>query len=331
MRKIALLFFVIFSSCNKALPPKVSFYYWKTRLNLSEEEKKVLSANDVEKLYVRYFDVELVNDVAYPVSPIHFQKNKISQQIIPVVFIKNEVFLSKKIDLVDLASKINSLVEQINTINKFKTTEYQIDCDWSLESKENYMKFLQLLKKESKKKLSVTIRLHQIKYFKETKIPPVDYGVLMFYNMGKLSALHETNSIYDKNVALNYIYSLKKYPLKLKIALPIFSWWVHTRNNSVINVISKFDELSFKNNSNFEVQNNIVYVKRSTLFEGFFFSEGDQLKLEKINNDDLIEMVDLFSNKLSNKPSEIIFYDLNTNNFKNNQNDNFFKNLVADF
>jgi hypothetical protein len=193
------------------------------------------------------------------------------------------------------------------------------------------MKFLQLLKKESKKTLSVTIRLHQVKYFKETKIPPVDYGVLMFYNMGKLSALHETNSIYEKNVALNYIYSLKKYPLKLKIALPIFSWWVHTRNNSVINVISNVNDSDFKNNPNFELENNILLVKENILFKGFFFGQGDRLKQEKINDDDLVEMVDLLSNKLSTKPSEIIFYDLNTNNLKCNQNDDFFKNLVSNF
>ena len=331
MRRLLLLLSIFFFSCTEEKNPAVSFYYWKTKFSLSKEENEALTSNEVNKIYVRYFDVTLQNNQPFPVAPIHFVAKKVSQEIIPVVFIKNEVFLSKRIDLEDLTAKVLLLINQIDKANNFHSKEIQIDCDWSLESREKYMQFLSLVKKDCVKKLSTTIRLHQIKYFEQTKVPPVDYGVLMFYNMGKLSSEEKSNSIYDKKIALNYIYSLKKYPLKLKIALPIFSWWVHSSNNKILNLISNLNVEDFENNPNFELEDNVVYVKKNILFKGFYFSQGDELKLEQIQNDDLEEMIDLLSDKLDYTPEEIIFYDLNTNNIKDFPNDNFFKNLVANF
>lgn len=332
MKKIIFLITLIFlCSCKKDRVSDVSFYYWKTKFDLSKDEKQTLNSNEVKKIYVRYFDVELVNNQPFPVTPIHFVTKKVAEEIIPVVFIKNEVFLSKQIDLADLKSKVLHLINQIDKANYFQTNEIQIDCDWSLSSREKYMQFLSLIKKDCAKKLSTTIRLHQIKYFEQTKVPPVDYGVLMFYNMGKLSADDTSNSIYDKNIALNYIYSLKKYPLKLKIALPIFSWWIHSRNKKILNLISNLNVEDFKNNPNFELDDNVVYVNKDNLFKGFYFAQGDKLKLEQITKSDLEEMTEILSNKLEYSPEEIIFYDLNTNNIKNFPNDNFFKNLTANF
>ncbi len=45
--------------------------------------------------------------------------------------------------------------------------------------------------------LSSTIRLHQIKYRERTGVPPVERGMLMFYNMGQFSADPEARAIFD--------------------------------------------------------------------------------------------------------------------------------------
>lgn len=331
MRKIFFLLFLGFTfSCSKNEVSQPAFYYWRTQFKIDESEKKCLQTNEVQQLFVRYFDVELVNQKPFPIAPIHFVDKIDNQQIIPVVFIKNEVFLSKYIDLVDLKTKILNLVQQINKANKITVNEIQMDCDWSLESKDAYMKFLSLLKKESKLRISTTIRLHQIKYFKETRVPPVDYGVLMFYNMGQLSA-NGTNSIYDKNIAKKYLYHLKNYPLKLSVALPVFSWFVHSRASKVVQLISKLDKETFENNANFEVQSNIVSVKKNVMFNGFYFQENDQLRLEEITQDNLEEMKDLLSDQLDYKPEHIIFYDLDYKNIKNYTNESFFKTFTTNF
>lgn len=321
MKKIFFLsaFFIIISCTNKE-SQAISFYYWKTIFQLSKTEKQVLNLKKVESLYVRYFDVSLKNGNPMPVAPILFKDKKISQTIIPIIFIKNEVFLSTQLNEDDLATKIISLIAQINKVNHIQTNEIQIDCDWSIESKDTFIKFLQSLKTKYSKTISVTIRLHQIKYFKETKVPPVDYGVLMFYNMGKLTA-NGTNSIYDKKIALQYLPALKNYPLKLKVALPVFSWLVHSRNNQIINLISKTSIENFRNNPTFEIEKNIISVKKNILFKGFFFKEGDKLHLEEISESDLKEMKALLSEYMFKEPEEIIYYDLDENNLKKYQNE----------
>jgi len=321
MKRFQLLFaFFFLLSCTNKEPQTVSFYYWKTIFQLSKTEQKVLNQNKIEKLYVRYFDVALKNGNPMPIAPIFFKNRKIKQAIIPVVFIKNEVFLSQHLNEDDLASKIISLIKQINKVSHIQISEIQIDCDWSLASRDRFMTFLKLLKAKYSKTISTTIRLHQIKYFIETKVPPVDYGVLMFYNMGKLSAKGQ-NSIYDKKIALQYLPALKNYPLRLKVALPIFSWMVHSRNNEIVNLISKTKMEDFRNNPTFEVEKNIISVKKNCLFKGCFFKEGDKLHLEEITEADLKEMKALMSDYIGKDSKEIIYYDLDENNLKKYQNE----------
>lgn len=323
--------FALLFSCGKKQSPDVSFYYWKTSFRLSAPEKEILSKNDVKKLYIRYFDVALINNEPLPVAPIRFNEKAEKYTIVPVIFIKNEVFLSETIRLEDLVSNILKLIRQIDKANNIQNTEIQIDCDWSLKSRDNFMQFLRILKSRYPKTISATIRLHQVKYFKETKIPPVDYGVLMFYNMGKLGDKN-SNSIYDPAIAKRYLPSLKDYPLKLNVALPVFSWIVHTRNNKVVNLISKIEAGKFKNNPNFEfVRENLIQVKKNTLSDGFFFKEGDELKIEAVSPDDLSEMSGLLHTYLPQKPKEVIYYDLDNNNIKKFQDEYFFKANSANF
>lgn len=331
MKKIVLLsVFVLLLSCERKEAPSVSFYYWKTFFTLTPKEQSVLDANETGKIYVRYFDVKMVNDAPVPVAPIRFDKPKPKKEIVPVVFLKNEVFLSDKVDVYDLVKKMLHLIHQINAKNRLTIQEIQIDCDWSLQSRDKFMLFLKELKKKSPKTISATIRLHQIKYFKETKVPPVDYGVLMFYNMGELNA-GKGNSIYDKTIAERYLPSLKDYPLPLKVALPVYSWIIHSRNGHIVNLISKIDRKGFQNNANFEWKEDRAVVKKNTLAKGFFFEEGDQLKVEAIHEEDLKEMIGLLKKYMPKKPKEIIYFDLDQNNFNKLTNDDFFKTCNADF
>ncbi|MEZ0131551.1 hypothetical protein AB9T88_17960, partial [Flavobacterium sp. LBUM151] len=265
---------------------------WKTIFKLSQTEKEVLKENNVTKLYIRYFDIGLhpENQEPIPISPIHFQEDLNGFEIVPVVFIKNRVMLQTNLDIEDLAQKTFRLVEEMNAKNKIVSKEIQIDCDWTLDSKGNYLRFIERFKKLSHKKLSATIRLHQVKYFKKTKIPNVDSGVLMYYNMGSI-APDSLNSIYSSKIAERYLKSLKKYPLHLDLALPIYSWGVHIRNEKVIGLRSKLNRSELKKDKNFEQINAIFFkVKKANYKNGVFFEENDKLKIESISADDLKEM-----------------------------------------
>ena len=328
---IGLLFFLLIS-CGRNEKPIIAFYYWKTIFKLSETEKEVLQDNEVSKLYIRYFDIGLHPQTKepIPISPIRFQENVNNFDIVPVVFIQNKVMLQPNLDVDALAQKTVRLVEEINAKNKIACQEIQIDCDWSLNSKDNYLKFIERFKKLSQKKLSATIRLHQVKYFRKTKIPNVDYGVLMYYNMGTI-APDSLNSIYRKKIADRYLESLKKYPLHLDFALPIYSWAVHIRNQKVIGLRSKISASELKNDPNFEKIGAIFFkAKQSNYKNGVFYEENDLLKIEAISSEDLKEMVNDLDKNLVEAPREIIFYDLDEFNIKNYEK-NIFKQVVSCF
>ena len=325
-----LILFLI--SCNKNEKPVVAFYYWKTILKLSETEKLALKDNEVTKLYIRYFDIGQHPQTKEPIplSPIRFQDAVTKFEIVPVVFIQNKVMLSSSLDVEDLAQKTVRLIEEISTKNKITSQEIQIDCDWTLKSKDNYLKFTERIKKLSGKKLSATIRLHQVKYFKKTKIPNVDSGVLMYYNMGSI-APDSLNSIYDQKIAERYLKSLKKYPMHLDFALPIYSWGIHIRNQKVIGLRSKMNVAELKKDPNFQQLSGIFFkAKKSNYKNGVFYEENDLLKMEAITAEDLKQMAEELSENVAQQPKEIIFYDLDEFNLKNYEK-NIFEQVISCF
>lgn len=334
MKKIILLGIglCLFFACNQQEKPSISLYYWKTIFALSVTEENFLKENQVKKLYIRYFDIDVnqKTQLPFPRTPIRFEVTPKNIEIIPVVYIKNEVMLNKKLDITDLAQKTNDYINQINLKNQIQIREIQIDCDWTLESRDTYMRFIETFKKNSARKLSATIRLHQIKYFKKTFIPNVDQGVLMYYNMGKI-APDSLNSIYDRNIANRYLASLQKYPLDINIAVPIYSWGIHIRDGKVIGLRNKIDISQIKNNSSFVLtKKNSFLVKNSTYKNGVFYKKNDWLKLESISQNDLLEMANDLENNINQNPKEIIFYDLDEFNIRNYEKD-IFKKVIDCF
>ncbi|WP_348823988.1 hypothetical protein [Flavobacterium aestuarii] len=334
MKKIILLgiVFCFFFSCQKQEQPVVSFYYWKTIFRLSPKEKTCVNTNQVKRIYIRYFDIDLSpkTQKPYPRTPIRFDDKTADFEVIPVVYIKNKVMLDKKTDVIDLAKKTDNFIQQINSKNNIDIEEIQIDCDWTLESKEKYLRFIDALKKISNKKLSATIRLHQIKYFKKTRIPNVERGVLMYYNMGTI-ATDSLNSIYDRNIAKRYLSSLKNYPLPINIALPMYSWGIHIRDGKIIGLRNKIGTADLKNNSSFIPANNNWFICKNSIFiGGIFFKENDKIKLETISQNDLLEMADDLEENIEQNPKEIIFYDLDEFNLKNYEK-NIFKEVIDCF
>ena len=76
------------SSCNST-KPTLSFYYWKTVFQLSQQEHDLLNELHVERLYIRYFDVVDQGGSIEPVGIIQF-KEKPTCEVVPVIYITNE-------------------------------------------------------------------------------------------------------------------------------------------------------------------------------------------------------------------------------------------------
>ena len=322
---------MIFFACAKKVAPEVSFYYWRTVFSLNDAERNILKTTDSAKIYLRYFDLILPkgSTEAIPESPVTFKDSIGSFEVIPVIYIKNEVMLNDKENLGKLADKMLDYISQINKRNNISTSEIQIDCDWTLASKDNFMKFMEILNSKSTYTLSATIRLHQIKYATTTGIPNVDYGVLMYYNMGKIAA-DNSNSIYDRKIAEQYLSKLSEYPLPLKVALPIFSWAVQIRTNKVVGLSAKITQEDVISNDFENVSENLFRVKRSHYLKGSLLNKNDLLKIEKVGSKELSDMVSDLKKNLKETPSEIIFFDLNENNIKQYEK-SIYKEITTSF
>lgn len=333
MKKLlAFLLLFLLISCQKQEKPAIAFYYWKTVFKLSVVERSTLSQNHIKKIYLRYFDValDLGTNQPLPVSVIHFEDTTSDLTIVPVIYIRNDVMLNNAVDNKDLVSKITNLISKINEKRKIQIKEIQIDCDWTLSSREKYLEFIDLFKKLNPTKLSATIRLHQVKYFTQTKIPNVDKGVLMYYNMGKIAS-DSSNSIYDKKIAERYLKSLKNYPLSFDVALPIYCWAIQIRGNRVMGLKSKISERELKKDTNFvRVKNHFFKAVNGNYKHGIYYKKDDIIKLEAVSEDDLDEMLSDLNDNLKEQPKEIILYDLDEFNL-NNYGKDFFSTIGDSF
>ena len=200
----------------------MSFYYWRKVFAPDTTETNALKENSVNTLYIRYFDVDWPeNDtLRAPVEPVRFDTVPSNYSIIPVVFIRNIVF--RKLDAAAIpafTSQIWALVRRINASIHINPAEVQFDCDWTEQTKDNYFDFLRQYHARSGAVLSSTIHLQQVRYADRTGIPPVDHGVLIFFNTDT-SAVTQS-PVYDRSTTHRYTPSLRNYPLPLDLALPI--------------------------------------------------------------------------------------------------------------
>lgn len=342
---LTLFAFFVLSSCGgEKLKPFVSFYYWKSNYRLDSTELTVLKGNNVQQLYVRYFDIiyDDTKKMAVPVAPIRFEKNDIVNPIVPVVFIKNKVFeQSDSIAIYKLVDNTVNLLNQINKSAGIKSRALQIDCDWTSKTAPKYFYFLKQLREKldahedggtfaSLAMLSATIRLHQVKYADREGVPPVDKGVLMFYNMGEINT-SDINSIYDPKTSQQYLSKLSAYKLRLDIALPIFAWGIHIRDGQIVELLNKMDSRDFQNKSEFELVSPNRYKALAPFFKnGFYFKAGDEVKVEEMNEVTFTPMVADLKKSYPNQFQQVIFYDLDSVNISRYAK-NFFQKTVAAF
>ncbi|HTB06450.1 MAG TPA: hypothetical protein VK806_05805 [Bacteroidia bacterium] len=294
-----------------------AFYYWKSAFDLSGQEEDYLHSLGVHKLYLHFFDVSWNEQLtkALPVARMKFETvpdNKF--QFVPVVFILNKALDQTPDDsITSLARHILNEIDHIASDNDISYKELQFDCDWTDGTRDKYFKLLSFFHdglKKAGKILSATIRLHQVKYADKTGVPPVDRGMLMFYNMGKVNSVPGYNSIYnDKNANL-YASYISSYALPLDVALPVFSWAVCARRGRVSSIIEKVSDSDFADTSMFSSSGNGIFVSnRSFFFRGKYFMKNDTVKIEQVSPGLCKEAATNVSRYLKNENRTISLFD----------------------
>lgn len=303
---------------SKKVKTEPALYYWKNdAYYLTSGEVQYLQQLNVQKLYVKLFEVEynaLVGNV--PVAKSNLVMNDVfsntgdnNQQgeidVVPVVFIKNEVLIrSSKVELDSLAGNIvfltlkyyNKRIGIQESVRRNGYKELQIDCDWTAKSRDNYFYLLRQLKKLSGATLSCTLRLYPYKYPQKMGVPPVDKAMLMCYNLVGPLENEDKNSILDNKELKSYLNTSGSYPLHLDFALPVYSWMMVYRNERFSGILGGDNHLL----ETFRPLKPLWYeAQKDTVVEDFYLRAGDKIKYEEVSATHLREAVKLLKENTS--------------------------------
>jgi hypothetical protein len=274
-------------------PPRRAFYYWRTTFRLAPAEQQALAELGVSRLYVRAFDVEwsalesapsMIGKLVVPAGsaePAAAARVPPGIEVVPVVFLREEVLRHTARGAAALAADVWAEVGRRMQLLGAAPRELQLDCDWTDTTQDAFFALARELRAVAKLPLGATIRLHQIKYRERTGVPPVERGMLMFYNMGRFSADPEARAIFDPASAARYLARVAEYPIPLDVALPIWSWTLHLRDERVVGLLQSTDPdelaaLPFL----VRLAPDRYAATRSAFLHGTMIREGDVLKLE---------------------------------------------------
>lgn len=320
----------LFFSCtnNKIEHVEKAVYYWKSdNWNFSQTEDSILKKQGIRKVYVKFFEVDHSDVMGnFPISKtsLSIYSPKDSLDVVPTVFLKNSIFLnSSKASLDTLADNMNFLIAKYMK-EKFRhsknAAEYQMDCDWTLKSKDNYFYFLRKLKAISDKQISCTLRLYPYKYRDKMGVPPVDKVTLMCYNLLNPLQNHDKNSILDLRELEAYLDGNTGYPLHLDVALPIYSWMqvyqnerfskvLYTNNKAIKNVLHEDKPLWYS-------------VTKDTVVNDTYLRIGDKVKFEETNAEKIKKTIEMLKRHVKfDKNTTVALFHLDDQQLANYSNE----------
>ncbi|MFT4759579.1 MAG: hypothetical protein ACI9XO_002177 [Paraglaciecola sp.] len=323
---LIILAMCLLNSClskKEKAPITPALYHWQTEVDLSDFEKKYLNDFPIQKLYLKFFDVDKENGQIVPKALIYGDSLSVilkNKTIIPTVFITNRTLKDiSPPEIIDLSKKIASKINFVAKQNNLYFQEIQLDCDWTLTTKTAYFELIKSIRQQlpNEVKISATIRLHQIKFAEKTGVPPVDRGMLMYYNMGDLDNLETRNSILDNEIGQQYLKNASNYPLELDIALPIFAWGVLFRDGRMIRLINDLRATDLVDTSRFEKEDVTHFkIKKSNYLKGYYLYEGDEIRLESSPQSELENAAERLAPILNGTKRNLVFYHLDSTNLQ---------------
>jgi len=112
----------------------------------------------------------------------------------------------------------------------------------------------------------------------------------MFYNMSDFLDPKTKNYILDLDIAKSYLKDFRSYPLKLDLALPLYSMATVIRYEKVVSIIDDVKKDDLKNGFK-HLKENRYKVLKTHYFKGKLLYEGDILRVDEVSLDMLKDAV----------------------------------------
>ena len=273
-----------------------SVYYWRTVFSLDSVEEAFLTKHKINRIYMKMFDVAVEDNhttgipEVVPIATTQFNTCiPKGVEIVPVAYITLDALRAMLGRESEFASLLVERLKAMMSYNKCgEMRELQLDCDWTKSTKMVYSALCSSVKNLLAKddiKLSITIRLHQLK-----EVPPkADSGVLMLYNTGVLKDFQTKNSILDIDDVAPYL-EKADYPIPLGYAYPTFGWGIKFRDKEFVAIVSEHDSI---------------------------VSEGEYLRKERPSCKEIMAVKELVEKKAGKPERGNILYHLDNTQLKN--------------
>jgi hypothetical protein len=225
-----------------------SVYYWRTTFEIDSAEHCFIRDNDIRRIYLRMFDVgmeynfDIGDKEITPIATTQFTDSVPEGiEIVPTTFITIEALREMNNKEAEYAKLIVERLKAMATYNNCgDIREIQFDCDWTTSTRDIFDRLCKAARNSLNQegiKLSVTVRLHQLKQ----EAPEADYGVLMVYNTGKLKDPRTKNSILNIDDVRPYLTRCISYPLPLSHAYPLYGWGILFSNDKFQRIVTNPD------------------------------------------------------------------------------------------
>ena len=309
-------------------------YYWKTSFALDSTETAFLRDNEVGRLYLRFFDVDVedgpmahLSDIV-PVGTVTFD-GPVPEgvEIVPTVFITERAARVIR-DIPDATDKIMTRILNMADYNRLGTiSEIQLDCDWAESTRDTFFALCAEMRKQLKEKgiiLSATIRLHQL----DSPAPPVDRGVLMLYNTGNFRSPSTKNSILDTRDAAPFLKGKRiRYGIPLDFAWPVYGWAIWMRDGQFAAIIHSTD---FSDSTLYQTgSDGIITVITEHERDGHTLKPGDRIRVEIPSAATILEVKELVRSAFPDEPHSNIIYHLDSTSLSK-FNDHEIKSILSD-
>ena len=306
----------IHEECNSA-------YYWRTVFQLDSTERQFLQSHNVERLYIRLFDVventllgddKLRVERVVPNATISFKDSVPVSHVVPTVYITTDALRRMNGTQQVWAARILTRVMNMCSYNGITGVEdLQLDCDWTESTRERFFSLCSDMKAAMADRddtremtLSSTIRLHQL----SQSPPPVDYGVLMLYNTGSFLNPDTKNSLLSYDDVAPYLGKLQHYPLHLDFAYPIYRWGLVYRNDQFEGLLRDTDLSSLQTE---ELSDGRYRVLQDGYIGGKKVMQDDVIRIENSDYNTVMKVKHAIERQVDGDHATILYH-LSTDN-----------------
>jgi hypothetical protein len=280
------------ASQSSGIPPKISYYHWA---NTYTDDPARLHTYAPTQLYLKLLDIGY-RDQNLSINPTDIRTPP-SVPVTPVVFLDNDALKDAALDTV--------YAQILTHIPPQKYQRLQVDCDWTEQTRDTYFAFLTRLKADYPH-LSVTLRLHQVKYAARTGVPPVERAALMYYNMSDIRDPETQNYILDTEVGQRYLQNFEEYPLPLDLALPLYQQTRVIRQGKLVHLANSAEINAAKTE---RLEDNYYKVTQGHYWQEYYLYPDDELRVDTVDLKALQQAAQQLTAVMH--PDEVIFYTLN--------------------